>query len=482
MRTFAHFVVVWFLVVVTAPVWATSGQVRFQGTVQSEENHAVVPICYGDYFVEVAIEQILDDPAEALNALPSVQVCYPEALALEPGSYVEVNGYYWGDGSCPKQYCQSVQIKEEGDYVAPFLIAGFGDNDWMVAGQTMVAIPTGNVGIGTSGPQEKLHVVGNVLIEGASPAWLRILGDLGDDAGVALSTLGVGVNTWRILREGSSADLKLQEVSPYPPFSNNALTVAHLTGNLGIGTDKPQRKLHVQGNVLIDGPNDGSFGAPLVVNKAGAGRQLAGDFNNPNDATDAEVEIQMTGGKMLPWGWSLRASSGHFSLGSVMTWPPALNLRSTGYVGLGVMTPSYRLELPNNANESGRARANAWYTYSSRRWKTDIRTIDRATDMVKQLRGVTFAWKDGGQRDMGLIAEEVGAVIPEIVAYDRNGIDAESIAYDHLVALLVEAVKEQDARIVELERTVARYESLADRLARLEQQLAPSGPVSSARP
>ena len=43
---------------------------------------------------------------------------------------------------------------------------------------------------------------------------------------------------------------------------------------------------------------------------------------------------------------------------------------------------------------------------------------------------------------MGMIAEEVGRVIPEIVSYEANGKDADSMKYDRLTALLVEAVKE----------------------------------------
>ena len=102
----------------------------------------------------------------------------------------------------------------------------------------------------------------------------------------------------------------------------------------------------------------------------------------------------------------------------------------------------------------GQGRANAWKTYSSGRWKTNVRTIENAMDKVRQLRGVRFDWKDSGTADIGMIAEEVGRVIPEIVDYEANGTDASSLAYDRLVALLVEAVKEQDARIAELEQAV----------------------------
>jgi hypothetical protein len=49
-----------------------------------------------------------------------------------------------------------------------------------------------------------------------------------------------------------------------------------------------------------------------------------------------------------------------------------------------------------------------------------------------------------------MIAEEVGEILPEAVAYEENGIDAQSIDYGRLTALLVEAVKEQQKTIEQL--------------------------------
>ena len=94
--------------------------------------------------------------------------------------------------------------------------------------------------------------------------------------------------------------------------------------------------------------------------------------------------------------------------------------------------------------------ADAWTTYSSRRWKTNIRTMDQAMDRIKRLRGVTFDWKKSGKQDFGLIAEEVAEVLPEIVAFEKNGVDAKSVDYARIVALLIEAIKEQQLMIDEI--------------------------------
>lgn len=103
--------------------------------------------------------------------------------------------------------------------------------------------------------------------------------------------------------------------------------------------------------------------------------------------------------------------------------------------------------------------ADAWTTYSSKRWKTNIQPIENALDKVQRLRGVTFDWKKDGKHDIGLVAEEVGQVIPEVVAFESNKKDAKSVDYSRLVALLIEAVKAQQKEIEMLKSTVESLRS-----------------------
>jgi len=93
---------------------------------------------------------------------------------------------------------------------------------------------------------------------------------------------------------------------------------------------------------------------------------------------------------------------------------------------------------------------------SSIRWKENIVPIDNALDKVLKLRGVYYDWKKdrGGKHGMGMIAEEVGQVVPEIVSYEENGIDATGMDYGHLTPILVEAIKEQQKQIEELKNEI----------------------------
>ncbi|MDH4035226.1 MAG: tail fiber domain-containing protein, partial [candidate division Zixibacteria bacterium] len=91
---------------------------------------------------------------------------------------------------------------------------------------------------------------------------------------------------------------------------------------------------------------------------------------------------------------------------------------------------------------------------------------------VGKLRGVEYDWKADGKHDIGLIAEEVGEVIPEVVAYEENGSDARSVDYARLVALLIEAVKELKAENVQLKSDLAQSETSSnDRLNTLQDQV-----------
>ena len=100
-------------------------------------------------------------------------------------------------------------------------------------------------------------------------------------------------------------------------------------------------------------------------------------------------------------------------------------------------------------------------TSSSIRWKKNIQPIDNALSKVLTMRGVYFDWDSahGGQHGMGMIAEEVGKVVPEVVAYEANGVDATGMDYGHLTPVLVEAMKELKAENDALKKRIEALEA-----------------------
>lgn len=100
---------------------------------------------------------------------------------------------------------------------------------------------------------------------------------------------------------------------------------------------------------------------------------------------------------------------------------------------------------------SGNIYAPGLYATSSERYKCNIVSIIGAVDLVKQLDGVWFNWievpEDG--RNLGVIAEEVNKVLPEVVRKDQNG-NCEGVDYSKIVPLLINAIKELSAQVEEL--------------------------------
>ena len=86
--------------------------------------------------------------------------------------------------------------------------------------------------------------------------------------------------------------------------------------------------------------------------------------------------------------------------------------------------------------------------FSDAKLKTDIHTINDALGIVGKLRGVYYKWLSNGESDIGVIAQEVEAVVPEVVKETQDGI--KTVDYGRLVGVLINAVNELKAEVEEL--------------------------------
>jgi hypothetical protein len=96
--------------------------------------------------------------------------------------------------------------------------------------------------------------------------------------------------------------------------------------------------------------------------------------------------------------------------------------------------------------------------YSDIRKKKDITTIENALDMVSRMRGVRFRRIDTDQVGVGVIAQEMLEVLPEVVQQGIGNDDTMSVAYGNIVGVLIEAIKEQQAHINKLETKINSFE------------------------
>jgi len=155
---------------------------------------------------------------------------------------------------------------------------------------------------------------------------------------------------------------------------------------------------------------------------------------------DTPSEVQYSSGITIGYDTSYNSVTAGFGglgvLGSVLI---------GGNLGVGTTGPAYKLDVLGTIRATGDVIA-----YSDARVKDNIEPIENALEKVISLRGVSYNRKDTDDksRKIGVIAQEVLPIIPEVVSKDQNG--NYSVAYGNMVGLLIEAVKEQQKQIDEL--------------------------------
>ena len=126
-----------------------------------------------------------------------------------------------------------------------------------------------------------------------------------------------------------------------------------------------------------------------------------------------------------------------------------------GTMETGPSAVSERLRIAANGNVTSTGTITVTSDESIKR---DVETIPHAISTVQMLRGVNYIRKSSGLPETGLIAQEVEKVLPELVeTHPDTGL--KSVAYQNMVGLLIEAIKEQQLQIVELKERVNKLES-----------------------
>jgi hypothetical protein len=278
-------------------------------------------------------------------------------------------------------------------------------------------LPNGNVGIGTATPGQKLEVAGQVY---SNTGGFRFPDNTvqttaftgGDNLGNHTATRNLNLASYQLVGNGGTRGVSVSS-----------------GGNVGIGTTTPLAALHV----------DGAEGASTTA----VGVTLGGGSNsNPN------IELRSVG--RTPYIDFAETSGVDFTT-RLISQGGTLNV---AYGGLAT-PPTYLLKV------NGGLQCTSVNQTSDQRLKTQVRPLTGALAAVLALRGVRYRWNalgvqhggTAGAEQVGLLAQELEQVYPELVSTDAQGYKA--VNYAQLTPVLLEALKEQQQQIQALQAQVA---------------------------
>ena len=109
-----------------------------------------------------------------------------------------------------------------------------------------------------------------------------------------------------------------------------------------------------------------------------------------------------------------------------------LYLDSSNNIGIGTTVANSTLEV------AGTITATEFNNTSDFTLKDDVKTIENPLELAESLRGVSFTWKSDSTRSIGVIAQEVAEILPELV----HGDAIKTVNYNGIIGILIECVKE----------------------------------------
>lgn len=314
--------------------------------------------------------------------------------------------------------------------------------------ETGTLISTGSVGVLTTGVIANDTIVNADINSAAAIAYSKL--NLSSSIVNADVAVGAGISYTKL---GLSGSITNSDIASTASIAITKLAASTISG-ISLGNNLSTLTF---GTYLTGTSYNGSTAVTIATNATSANtastivaRDASGNFSagtitatlsgNASSASSASTADQI---KTI----STATNATHY-----ITFVDANNGSSTSetlYTDAGI----YYNPSTNDMNITGSFTASGNVTaYSDETLKENIETISDALGKVKSLRGVEFDRKDieGKPHQIGVIAQEIEKVIPEVVKTDDDGL--KSVAYGNLVGLLIEAVKELSAEVEELKK------------------------------
>lgn len=163
--------------------------------------------------------------------------------------------------------------------------------------------------------------------------------------------------------------------------------------------------------------------------------------NSSSDVTELRLVVGDN-----PSGAAVDKVSIGYSNSGGTTYTEAIGLGSNGAITGSSLSLDTGAITSGNITSSGTVQAVSFNATSSLKYKTDVKPLENALDIVSKLNAVQFKWKESGKQEIGLIAEDVNKILPEYVLKNENN-EPEAIDYGKLTSVLIGAVNELYALI-----------------------------------
>jgi hypothetical protein len=309
---------------------------------------------------------------------------------------------------------------------------------------------------GSAGITGSLSVIGNVGFGTLTPTGSNMSNLLHLNGANAVLRVGPYYSTGGdrdfVEIKADSTDTKV--TSPNERFwieNTSGNIIINASSNVGIGTTTPNTKLDVNGNTTVTG----SLTTTSTITSNGGTVTLNNGTSNiitfgTNGVAAPTFTTRSSGTKLVLYD-ALTSSQVDFALGiegSTM-WFSTYNASSGFFKWYGGTTQAATL------SGTGTFTCISLTETSSKRYKENIHTLDNSLNKILQLRGVTYNRKENQTKEIGVIAEEVEKILPEVVIYNKDN-QPDSVSYGRITAVLIEAIKEQQKQIDELKALLSK--------------------------
>ena len=213
----------------------------------------------------------------------------------------------------------------------------------------------------------------------------------------------------------------------------------------------------ISGSVLPNTTDVFQLGSTSKMWKTVIATSISGAIAATNGVVSGSSQITYASISSIPAG--IVSGSAQVTLSSTTGGTTSSNVQFNSLgIGMAASATAGRIDATNDV---------VAFSSSDIRFKENIVPIENALDKISKISGNTYDWKEENKiehgyegNDVGVIAQEIEAVLPQLVQTRENGFKA--VKYDKLVALLIEGIKEQQSQIEKLRMDLDNYECKCD--------------------